>query len=170
MYNGRLNLTDPRSGVAPGHGQGEFNQAFAYRQETASSDAAAQVRGVLEETPLNMAYFSPANIQILQNKIRREVYEKSNGEMLIDPQSVDQLLQVMRAMYLQYGKNQPNNIPGQIAELNDLVAEWCVPKIMAEVGMYKVYLNDVQNMPTPLERPVYISQSGTKAQTLDRFF
>ncbi len=170
MYNGRLNLTDPRSGVAPGHAQEEAVSAFAYRTQMATSDAAAQVRGVLEETPLNMAYFSPANIQIIQNKIRRTVYEKSSGEFLIDPQSVDQLLQVMRGIYLQYGKNQPDNIPGQIADLNELVADWCVPKILAEVGMYKVYLNDVQNMPTPLERPVYINQAGTKSQTLDRFF
>jgi len=105
------------------------------------------IRGNMNATPLNQAYFSPANVKIVQNKIRKEVYDRSKGDFLVDEQSVDELLIVMRAMYLQYGKNQPSNIPGQIADLNQLVADWCVPKIIAECSMHKTYLNDIQNMP-----------------------
>jgi hypothetical protein len=169
MNNGRINLQE-RESVAPGQGTGDFITAFEYRQTVDSSESMDQIRGTILANRLNQAYFSPANFQIVQNKIRREVYERSNGEFLIDPQSSDQLMTVMRAMYLQYGKNQETNIPGQIAELNELVAEWCVPKIIAEASMYKTYLHDIQNMPVPLSRPVYISQSGSKSQTLDRFF
>jgi hypothetical protein len=170
MYNGRVNL-EPRESVAPGgQGEGDYVRAFEFRQEIVGSEAAAQVVGLVEQTPLNKAFFSPANFQIIQNKLRKEVYDRSNGEFLIDPQSADQLMIVMRAMYLQYGKNQPTNIAGQIAELNDMIAEWCVPKILAEASMYKTYLYDIQHLPVPLQQPVYMSMKGSKSQQFDRFF
>lgn len=168
MQNGRINLSARDS--ASGAGTGDFVAAFGYRTETVSSEATDAIRGNRAPTPLNQAYFSPANVQIVQNKIRRDVYDRSAGEFLIGPQSVDELMIVMRAMYLQYGKDQPTNIPGQIAELNQMVADWCVPKILAECSMHKTYLRDIQTLPVPLERPVFLSMTGTKSATFDRFF
>ena len=130
MNNGRVVLQsrDPDQMNVPG---------FGYRTEVGPNEGADAIRGNMNATPLNQAYFSPANVQIVQNKLRKEVYERSRGDFLIDPQSVDELLTVMRAMYLQYGKNQPHNISGQIADLNQLVADWAVPKILAECSMHK---------------------------------
>jgi hypothetical protein len=169
MFNGRLNL-QARESVAPGSGTGDFNAAFDYRRETVGSESRDAIRGTIEATPLNQAYFSPANVQIVQNKIRREVYDRSHGEFLVDPQSADELLIVMRAMYFQYCKNQPDHIAQQIAELNQQVADWCVPKVLAEASMYKTYLRDIQTLPVPLAQPVFLSMKGTKSQTFDRFF
>lgn len=169
MFNGRINLQE-RESVAPGTGTGEFNTAFDYRRTVVPSEATDVLRGTIQATPLNQAYFSPANVTIVQNKIRREVYDRSNGEYLIDPQSADELLIVMRAMYFQYGKNLPTNIPEQIAELNQCVADWCVPKILAETSMYKQYLHDIQTLPEPLPQPVFLSMKGSKTQAFDRFF
>jgi hypothetical protein len=163
MKNGRVNLQarDPETAQVPG---------FGYRTDVGPNEGADAIRGNMSATPLNQAYFSPANVQIVQNKLRKEVYERSRGDFLIDPQSVDELMTVMRAMYLQYGKNQPTNIPGQISELNQLVADWAVPKILAECSMHKTYLKDLQNMPVPLDRPVKLDMTGSKSATLDRFF
>ena len=164
MNNGRVNFG--RKGVnsamqLPG---------FDYRKESVASEADDAIRGNVMANPLNQTFFSPANVQIIQNKLRREVYERSNGDFLIDDQSVDELLIVMRAMYLQYGKNQLDNIREQIIELNKIVTDWCVPKILSECSMHKTYLHDIQNLPVPMEQPVHISQKGTKSGTLDRFF
>jgi hypothetical protein len=150
MQNGRMNLTQ-RSPAAPG--SNVTLPGFGYRTETATSEADDAIRGNMESTPLNRAYFSPANVQIVQNKLRREVYDRSGGEFLIDPQSADQLMMVMRAMYLQYSRNMPTQIPEQIDELNQMVADWCVPKILAECSMHKTYLRDIQNLPVPMEHP-----------------
>jgi hypothetical protein len=169
MQNGRVNFT-PRESAAPGSGSGDFNAAFQFRQTTVQSEADDAIRGNVAATPLNQAYFSPANVQIIQNKIRREVYDRSGGEFLIDPQSVDELMIVMRAMYLQYSKNLPNQIPEQIAELNQMVADWCVPKILAECSMHKTYLRDIQNLPVPMAHPVLLTKAGSKSATFDRFF
>jgi hypothetical protein len=163
MQNGRVHLsqkTDSLSGV-PG---------FQHRTESAVSEAQDAIRGNMSATPLNQAYFSPANVRILQNKLRRDVYDRSKQEFLIDDQSVDELMIVMRAMYLQYGRNQPDHIPQQITELNQLVADWCVPKILAECSMHKTYLNDIQNLPVPLARPILLTKTGSKSAPFDRFF
>jgi hypothetical protein len=174
MQNGRINLSyrTPATAV-PGHPSGgseDFNRAFTFRQETAASESEDAIRGNVMATPLNQTYFSPANVKIVQNKIRKEVFDRSKGEFIIDNQSVDELMIVMRAMYLQYCKNMPTRIPEQIAELNQMVAEWCVPKILAECSMHKTYLHDIQNLPVPMQSPVYMSMKGTKSATLDRFF
>jgi hypothetical protein len=143
---------------------------FDYRKTTVATEADDAIRGNMTATPLNQAYFSPANVQIVQNRLRREVYERSAGKYLIDEQSVDELLIVMRAMYLQYGRNHPDDIPGQIDELNRIVADWSVPKIIAECSMHETYLYDIQHMPVPLQQPVKLTNKGTKSGTFDRFF
>lgn len=164
MNNGRVNFG--RTGVS----SASQLPGFDYRQTTVQSEADDAIRGNVTATPLNQTFFSPANVKIIQNKLRRDVYDRTGGEFLIDNQSVDELLIIMRAMYLQYGKNQPTHIREQIEELNQIVADWAVPKIVAECSMHKTYLHDIQNLPVPLSQPVHISQKGTKSASFDRFF
>ena len=169
MNNGRVNMT-PREPAGRGDGTAEYQSQFGYRTTTAPSEADDAIRGNMVATPLNTAYFSPANVQIVQNKIRREVYDRSKGEFLIAPQSADELMIVMRAMYLQYGKNLPDHIPEQIEELNQIVADWCVPKILAEVSMHQTYLRDIQHLPMPMERPILLTKAGSKSEEFRGFF
>jgi hypothetical protein len=166
MNNGRVNFG--RAG--PASASASSLPGFDYRQTSVASEADDAIRGNVVATPLNKLFFSPANVQIVQNKLRRDVYDRSGGEFLIDNQSVDELLIIMRAMYLQYGKNQPTHIAEQIQDLNQLVVDWAVPKILSECSMHKTYLYDIQNMPIPLSQPVHISQKGTKSSSFDRFF
>jgi hypothetical protein len=141
---------------------------FAYQTEAPSNAGQEGIRGNLEATPLNQTYFSSANFQIIQNAIRRSVYEKS-GE-IIDPVSSDDLFMTMRALYFQYGRNLPTNIPGQIAELNERVVVWSVPKILSEVSMYKTYTKDISALPVPLMHPVNQSGAGTRSLPFKPFF
>jgi hypothetical protein len=169
MNNGRVSFSPRDQGPA---NQTSFTAVpgFGYRTEVSETEGDDAIRGNLQKTPLSRAYFSPANVQIIQNKIRRDVYDRSKGEFLIDPQSVDQLMTVMRAMYLQYGRNMPTGIPEQITELNQMVADWCVPRIIAEASMHKTYLHDIQNLPVPMAHPVMLTRTGSKSATFDRFF
>jgi hypothetical protein len=70
---------------------------------------------------------------------------------------------IMRGMYLQYAKNNPFNIEGQIQELNKLVIDWAVPRIISEIEQYQYYLNDISHLPIPLEKPLSMSSAGTKS-------
>ena len=97
-------------------------------------------------------------------KVKSEVYRRSGPKKyVIDDQDVDELKMIMRAIYLQYAKNNPFNIEGQVAELNDIIIEWCVPRILSEVDHYNYYLNDISKMPVPLSQPMNMSSAGTRS-------
>jgi hypothetical protein len=143
---------------------------FAYSTSSASSAGADAVRGNLIVTPLNSTFFSPSNVEIIQNKIRYEVYVKSGNKHIIDKQSTDDLLIVMRSIYYQYGKNRPDHIKEQIEALNQLVCDWSVPKILAEIEMYYQYRKDISTMPVPLAHPVLLNSAGTRSLPFKPFF
>lgn len=118
------------------------------------------VTNIQQKTDLSDMYFSEENINNLQNQIRYKVY-KMTGQT-IGRQSDTELKIIMRSYYLQYGKNDPNNLKEQILELNNLVLNYCIPKIIDELKQYLGYIQDVQNLPMPLERPMNMSSAGTK--------
>ena len=159
---GRVDLSDSSAGDVA-HVRG-----FEYATAAPSSAPTSGIRGNLEANQLNQTYFSAPNFQIIQNAIRKTVYDKT-GE-IIDPVSTDDLFMVMRAIYLQYGRNLPTNIREQIEELNERVVAWCVPKIVAEVNMFKTYKKDITTMPTPMAHPVSQSSAGTRSLPFKEFF
>jgi hypothetical protein len=128
------------------------------------------LRGNLESTPVSHAFFSPENIQRLQILIRKAVYDRSQPKgYLIDDQSVDELKIIMRAMYYQYSRNMPNDIAGQVADLNQKVVNWSAPHILSAVDHYYYYLNDISHLPVPLAQPQHLSSAGTKSLPMNPF-
>jgi len=165
--NGRVNLESAQSA------SGSFNQVaeqFKYATSLNTSVGADMVRGNIEKNTLNTMFFSPANVEIIQNRLQYEVYAKSQGKHRVGPQSAENLLIIMRSMYYQYGKNQPCNIKEQIQELNTYVVDFAVPKILSEVDMYYQYRKDITTLPVPMLQPVNISRAGTKSLPLKPFF
>lgn len=161
--NGRVNLL-PQNGSATGASLSTASSGFRYSTTAEASFAGDMLRGNWEHTPLADAFFTRANLQVLQTAIRTEVYRMSGPKKYqIDDQSVDDLKMIMRAMYLQYAKNNPFNIQGQIAELNDLVIKWAAPRILSEIDQYQYYLKDISHMPVPLEKPLNMSSAGTRS-------
>lgn len=118
--------------------------------------------GIQETTKLNQLFFSKQNMKIIQDKIRYEVYLKTEKKHIIDNQSDVELEIVMRSTYLQHSPNLPNQTQEQIKYLNQLVTNWCVEKIIPEIYQYFGYLKEVEYMPVPLEHPVNLSSKGTK--------
>jgi len=141
---------------------------FNYSTTAPSNAGQSGIRGNLERSVLNQAYFSAGNFQIIQNAIRFGVFQTS-GE-IIDPVGTDDLFMIMRALYLQYSRNLPDQIPEQIAELNERVVTWSVPKILAEVSMYRTYLKDISTLPEPLAHPVLQTTAGTRTLPYKPFF
>ena len=167
-YNGRVNL-DARPS-AGGFLADPAKGGFGYRTQTDESAGQDLMRGNWMENTLSKAYFSPENTKIIQNAIRKEVYTRSGDKQwVIDEQSADELQIVMRSLYLQYAKNLDYDIPGQIADLNKLVVEWSVPRIMSEIGMYEYYLKDISKLPTPLPQPMSMSSAGSKSLPFRKF-
>lgn len=120
-------------------------------------------------TKLSDIYFSNDNINILQLGIRNKILNESNGKIRLGRQSDDELKIIMRSIYYQYGKNQKDNIIGQIRELNEKVLEWSIPRIITNLKQYEKYIEDISTMPVPLERSQLTSEKGTKSMEFTGF-
>jgi len=121
------------------------------------------LKGIQLESPLSNLFFSNFNMNTIQDQIRYTVWLRSNKKHVIDKQNTLELELVMRAMYLQYSKNKNCEFKEQVNELNKLVLEYCVPRILAEVEQYLGYLDDIQKQPEPIPLPENLSAKGTKS-------
>jgi len=159
--NGRVNL-NPVS--YSGGASIPESAGFSFPQKTEKVFSGDMLRGNWEHTPLSEAFFTRTNADHLQLKIKEEVYRRSGAKKyVIDDQDVDEIKMIMRAMYLQYGKNNRFNIDGQLNELNDIVIKWSAPRIMSEIEQYNYYLNDISHLPVPLAQPMNMSSAGTRS-------
>ena len=118
------------------------------------------IPGNIERSSLTDVYFSLDNIQSLQDGIRKGVYDKSNGEIVVDNQSQDSIITVMRVMYLQYSKNLDSDITSQIETLNNLVLDFCIKNVYSEAVAYLNYKRDASKMYTPMSAPIYSSKTN----------
>lgn len=137
------------------------NQCSTYREPLV---------GQINETPLTQTYFSEDNINIIQNGIRAGVYRKSNGQYTIGSQDCDSIKIIMRGIYLQYSINQPTDIPKQIEDLNDMVLNYCIPKVYLEAQGYLKYLSDVSTMAEPIAHPIMVSQKDKRNYKMPNWF
>lgn len=160
---GRVNLN------AGAEGQEVQLPGFSHRIQAKNYEK-DMIRGNWESTSVSKAFFSSQNMDVLQNALRKAVYERSGPrQYLIDRQSADELQIIMRSMYLQYAKNNVYDVPGQVAELNQLVIDWAVPKILSAVQGYYGYLRDITEGIKPMDRPVSLSSAGTKSLPFNNF-
>jgi hypothetical protein len=121
-----------------------------------------------QNTPLSNLFFSKRNAQIIQNGLRAGVYNSSEKKYLIDEQNADALNVIMRAIFLQNSKNQPDNLTQQIEELNKIVIDFCVPKLVGEVKGYIKYKEDASTLAVPFDNPIY--EYTDKTLELKKFF
>jgi hypothetical protein len=170
--NGRINLSHPSYANSLGDGRksGSF-PGFGYQQSVEQNFQADMLRGTWEQGPLSDAFFSQQNVVAVQAAIRRYVFDKSQPKgYVIDDQSVDELKIIMRAMYYQYAKNHPKDIPGQVNELNQLVVNWSGPHILSAVDHYIYYLKDIDTLPVPMSHPVHLSSAGSRSLSMTQPF
>lgn len=118
--------------------------------------------GIYEPTQLNKLYFSRENLEIIQNMIRYGVWIQSDKKYKIDRQSDVELQIVMRSVFLEHSPNLNEKIKEQILYLDKKVADWCIPKIISEIQQYVGYINDIEKLPMPIDRPLNLSSKGTK--------
>lgn len=122
----------------------------------------SMMTGIYEPTLLNKLYFSKDNLNIIQDDIRYNVYLKTNKKFIIDRQSDVDIQIIMRSMFLQHSPNLNDNITKQIQYLNQLVVDWATPRIISEIEQYNGYLNEIQYMPIPMDRPKNLSSKGER--------
>ena len=124
--------------------------------ETYKSEA---LKHLFYDTKTNIYFFSKQNIDLLQNTIMNEVELKTN--IKINRQSDRELLIIMKSIYLQYSKNNDDNLENEIKYLNELVLESSIPSIISNLLQYVGYLKDISTPRCPMEKPKFTRSDPT---------
>lgn len=111
-------------------------------------------------TPTAELFFSERNRDVLQAEIVRLVNEIT--QRTITKQSEDELLLVMRSVYLQYSNNVEVRVPEEVRGLNTLVLDYCVPTIVTNLTQYVQYLREVGRNPAPFPHAENVSTTGMR--------
>lgn len=121
------------------------------------------IKGIRGRTPVSELFFSERNFEAIQHGIRYGVYAKTCGKHVIGNQSTEQLIIIMRSIFLQHTRNLPYNIVEQVRELNSHVLDYAVDTIVKELDMYEAYTRDASQLPVPMERSVNVSSKGDRS-------
>jgi len=101
--------------------------------------------------PLNTTFFSGRNIDVVQRMIRQKVRDSTG--YAIDNQSADDLVTIMRTVYLSNFMDGYNNISQQVDLMNNRVVDVCVNQIYTGLSQYIGYVKDINTNPVPLDLP-----------------
>lgn len=127
------------------------------------------------ETLLTFLFFSKRNIDNIQDILKFVVHRET--KYIIDNQSVNELLIVMRALFLEYSLH-PKLITDtmsdkersellkkytkEVERLNMIVINQVVPKIISQIQQYVDYLRDASEQPYYMDKPQNDSVKGQK--------
>lgn len=87
----------------------------------------------------------------------------------IGHQDPDVLKIIMRSIFLQYSKNNAQDIKQQIEALNKLVLDYAIPQVYGSAQGYMKYKHDASTLVVPLSNPV-MSKTNDKQLLLKKWF
>ena len=111
------------------------------------------------ETTLNVNFFSTENQKNIQNSVKTRVFNKYN--IRIDDQSSDDLLVLMRTVYLSNMSMPDHDVSTQIRLMNETVINQATDMVATGVASYFGYLRDVHSNPSPPDIPANTSVYGS---------
>jgi predicted PilT family ATPase len=118
------------------------------------------VKGIQEKSIVSETFFSNQNIEVNQSTIRYNIYKNTN--QIIDKQSPNELIVVMRSVFLQYGNAilSSDNVINEIQKLNNIVVEFCTGQVNTQLKQYNGYLEKMKTLPVPMEHPKYLNKNN----------
>jgi hypothetical protein len=168
QHSGRVpNFNDPSLQGMSARSQSMYDT----RAALPGSDVRQELVGHIHSaTPLNTMFFSHDNIEKLQQDIHDQVFAMSGNKHSIDRQNDDDLKLIMRSYYLTYGRNNPETIASDLADLNARVVGYASAKIFSEVDFYMFYRKDIEDFAPPIANPMNVHVFGTRYGELKSFF
>lgn len=85
-------------------------------------------------------FFCDANVNLLHEAVRYNVYVGSQGKAIIGRQSDAELKTIMRSIYFTHGRNLRFEVRAQVRALNAKVLEYAVPEVLSAMAMQAHYL------------------------------
>jgi hypothetical protein len=103
---------------------------------------------------LENTFFSEDNIALINKQLILTVFRKTKGGFLICPQKEENLIIVMRYVWIEYSKNLPYQIKEQIIELNCRVISEILPTVISNVDQKLGYMRDISTQPVGPPLPI----------------
>jgi hypothetical protein len=97
-------------------------------------------------TDLQENFFSKENIDLINKQLIMSVFNNTNKEFLIGPQKEEDLMIVMRYVFIEYGRYLPYEIAKQIKDLNCRVVSEILPVVISNVDQKIGYLKDIETI------------------------
>ena len=122
------------------------------------------MKNTVEKTPLGQLFYSRANVERLQKKIKKEVFNRTNGKYKLNvDQNVSDLLIVMRGVYLDDAENNPYQIVHQVKTLNHRTIERIIPDLISGIIQNQNYIEQLDRPIDPIALPVNVNNKGRKS-------
>ena len=169
----KLPETDIKKLVSPG--SFPLTDTTTSNANVSGSNTRYLFKNLYGETLLTFLFFSERNIQNIQNIVRMLVYKEMN--QVIDNQSTNELLVIMRSIFLEYSAHPPlidastpesqkqklfGMYTREVSRLNEIVINEIVPKIVSQLQQYLDYLRDASTQPYQMETPKNVSIAGER--------
>ena len=135
---------------------------FMYAHEVDQLDIKPEkvLFNIQQKNVLNTLFFSKANVEEIQKRIIYEVYKKTTQK--ISKQNYNELIIIMRSVYLLNSRNLNYDIKNQISDLNDIVVAETAPIIITNLKAHLQYMVDNQQPTRTMDRPQFVDSQGLR--------
>ena len=116
-----------------------------------------------DDQVMRNTFFSQMNIDYINNRIMKTVYNNSCEKFIIRKQKPEHLFQVMESIWEDHAQHLNTQQKEQIAVLDKLGVDLCVDTILEEIQSRTLYLRDKFAAPVTLPDPINDSTAGTKS-------
>ena len=128
---------------------------------TEDSIQKTMLKSIHTPTPLGELFFSKNNMNRIQQKIKYEVFIRTNGKYKLEvDQNESDLLIVMRDAYISDAMNNPYKMVHQVKVLNHRVIEKIVPDMISMIKQDDEYIKQLDRPIDPIPLPVNVSKAG----------
>jgi len=139
------------------------NEVKTNNWATEGSISKSILGNISQPTPLSELFLSMENINRLQNKIKKEVFVRTNGKYVIRVnQNETDLINVMLSVYVADAINAPYNLVKQVKMLNHLTIQRIVPDMISMIKMEQEYLRVISSPINPIPLPVNVNNAGRR--------
>jgi hypothetical protein len=112
-------------------------------------------------------FLSEPNVAYINNKIKKQVYEKSCNKYIIPDQKYEHMFLVMKQIYDSYATHINAYKREELKMLNDVTIDFCSKAIVEEITHKYRYLKFVYAKPTTMPDPINTSIKGTRSYATD---
>jgi len=129
------------------------------------------IEGISESNLMSQIFLSQKNINLIQIKIINII--NNEYKYKISKQSKNELIIIMRSVYLNNATNNYKNkteFKTELNRLNNLVVTYCVKNIVNNIKSHELYLKKINNDLNPIDLPTTTNIKGDKQLELKSFF